>query len=399
MMRVPDLLSLSTRMFKTRPMRTFLTVLGVGVGIGTVLFLVSLGYGLQNVILGRIASADSLLTLDVSPGPSDNLRLTDALIRKITVLPDVSQVSRMKNITVQMTIADVTGNGVIEAVDPSFFRLWGGSAMEGSFFGADQPEGAVLSSAAATLFNLAPKDILGKSLHLTLLLPHSGSGSDFVDSIERQTPYRVVGVVEDKNVSYAFVPLQSLQDLHFDSYDQVKVKVRSSAVLDTVRSALIDRGLVVAAVSDIIDQATKIFHIVQIVLALFGLVALTVSAIGMFNTMTIALLERINEIGIMRAIGVRKSDIQILFLVESMLMGFLGGIVGVLIGIGGGEATNVGLNLLARHFGAEAIRLFFYPTWFIAFIIAFSTVIGFLTGVYPSRRASHLNPLDALRYK
>ena len=70
MMRVPDLLSLSTRMFKTRPMRTFLTVLGVGVGIGTVLFLVSLGYGLQNVILGRIATADTLLTLDVSPGPS-----------------------------------------------------------------------------------------------------------------------------------------------------------------------------------------------------------------------------------------------------------------------------------------------------------------------------------------
>src|SRR5205823_11437240 len=101
MMRVPDLISLSTRMFKTRPMRTFLTVLGVGVGIGTVLFLVSLGYGLQNVILSRIASADSLLTLDVTAGPSEDLHLNDSVIAEVEKIPEVAQVSRMKNIITQ----------------------------------------------------------------------------------------------------------------------------------------------------------------------------------------------------------------------------------------------------------------------------------------------------------
>src|SRR5207248_8742683 len=110
-----------------------------------------------------------------------------------------------------------------------------------------------------------------------------------------------------------------------------------------------------------------------------------VSAIGMFNTITIALLERINEIGIMRAIGVRKRDIQILFLVESMLMGSLGGVGGVLLGIGGGKLANVGINLLASHFGGASVNLFYFPLWFIVFIIAFSTLIGILTGIYPSR--------------
>lgn len=397
-MRLPDILSLSTRMFKTRPMRTFLTVLGVGVGIGTVLFLVSLGYGLQNVILSRIASADSLLTLDVTPGPSKDLTITDKIITDINALPEVAQVSRMKNIPAQITIGDVTGNGIVQAVDPPFFRLRGDTALAGSLFDASQPTGVVLSSAATRLFNVKPKDILGKTLRLTLLTK-AGSGTNTTDAIDWKTPYTIVGVLADDNVSYAFVPLASLSDLHFTAYDQLKVKVKGGGVLDPARTALIAKGLVVAAISDTIDQAAKIFRIVQIVLALFGLVALTVSAIGMFNTMTIALLERINEIGIMRAIGVRKRDLQMLFLAESMLMGFLGGVGGVALGMLGGVLANAAINLLASHFGGPSLNLFYSPTWFIVVIISFSTIIGFLTGLYPSRRASHLNPLDALRYK
>ena len=137
----------------------------------------------------------------------------------------------------------------------------------------------------------------------------------------------------------------------------------------------------------------------QTVLALFGLIALFVSAIGMFNTMTIALLERTNEIGIMRSIGVRRSDIRKLFLFESMLMGFLGGVGGVGIAMLGGTLANMGINALAQRFGGTALNLFVYPAWFVILIIVFSAIIGFLTGLYPSYRASRLNPLDALRYK
>ena len=101
----------------------------------------------------------------------------------------------------------------------------------------------------------------------------------------------------------------------------------------------------------------------------------------------------------MRAVGVSKKDVRTMFLLESVIMGFLGGVGGVLIGYLSGQLANIGVNLLARTFGGQALDLFYNPPWFIMLIIIFSTVIGFLTGVYPSIRASRLNPLTALRYK
>jgi len=115
--------------------------------------------------------------------------------------------------------------------------------------------------------------------------------------------------------------------------------------------------------------------------------------------MTITLLERINEIGIMRAIGVTKRDIRSLFLFESMVIGFLGGLSGIIIGLLGGTAVNFIINILAKNLGGVALDLFYAPPWFMIFIIVSSSLIGLLTGVYPSQRAGSLNPLDALRYK
>jgi putative ABC transport system permease protein len=153
------------------------------------------------------------------------------------------------------------------------------------------------------------------------------------------------------------------------------------------------------ALSDTVDQANKIFSVIQIVLALFGIVALTVSAIGMFNTMTISLLERTNEIGIMKSIGASNRDIRFLFLTESILIGSFGGIGGVIIGFMGTTTINLGFNFLANRLGGQSVNVFYTPIWFILFVLLFSTLIGLFTGIYPAERASKLNPLVALRYK
>lgn len=393
------MLSLSTRMFKTRPMRTFLTVLGVGVGIGTVLFLVSLGYGLQNIILSRIATADSLLTLDVGPGPSDELALTAKNIDTIDKVQDVEEVSRLKSFLAQVSLNDLTTNTQVQAVDRTFFRLKGIKPMdEGALLLEGDPLGAVISSAGAKLFNLDPSDIVGKPVDIMLALPFE-TGGVLTDVMPLHGPYIIRGVVDDEDASYLYIALDSIPQVKIDEYDQLKIKASSNDKMETVRDEVIEKGFIVSALSDIIDQANKIFRIVQIVLALFGLVALVVSAIGMFNTMTITLLERTNEIGIMRAIGITRFDVKMLFLVESMLMGFLGGLGGVIIGVVAGYIANWGINLLASRFGGASLDLFFVPTWFVVVIIGFSTCIGLVTGIYPSRRASKLNPLDALRYK
>jgi putative ABC transport system permease protein len=384
-------------MFRTRPMRTLLTILGVGVGIGTVFFLVSIGYGLQQTILNRIANADTLLTLDVT-SPSDAVRLDEASVKDIASIDSVEQVAKLASFSVQIGVGTLTSDMELEGMDPSFFRFSGSEPAAGTFFTADDQSGAVLSSAAAKLFGETAEQVIGKHVDFIVYLPEeTKDGKVIIREWSGSTIVR--GVLTDEDKSRIILPLSALGPLSIDRYDQLKVKVEGQSTMTGVRDAVIAKGFVVASLSDVIDQAAKIFKIIQIVLGFFGLVALVVSAIGMFNTMTIALLERTNEIGIMRSIGMTRRNIMVMFLVESMAMGFLGGVGGLVLGAGIGEAVNFGLNSLAQRFNGPPVDIFLAPFWFVAVIMIFSTSIGFLTGLYPSFRAARLNPLDALRYK
>ena len=403
-MKISDLLLLSTRAFSARPMRTFLTILGVSVGIGTVLFLVSLGYGLQRVVLNKITTADTLLSLDVSPGSSGLISLDKSSLEKIKEIKEVTEMSPVINLNAQISFGELTGDSLVYGVDSSFFRLNGVKTIEGDLFDDSEEAPILLSTAAVKLFNIELKNILKKEIYLNLFLNEGEQGAGDKDgvaakSVKRDTKYVVKGIVDDDNASFVYIPEKTIRDLNINSYSQVKVKIISDTKMEEVRGRIIDMGFIASSLSDTINQANKIFRIIQIILSLFGLIALIVSSIGMFNTMTVTLLERINEIGIMRSIGASSGDIRSMFLVESLLMGFLGGIGGIAIGYLSSAIVNFGINLLAKNFGGQALDLFYQPTWFIGFIIVFSTIIGLLTGVYPSHRASSLNPLDALRYK
>jgi ABC-type antimicrobial peptide transport system permease subunit len=215
--------------------------------------------------------------------------------------------------------------------------------------------------------------------------------------LEKQ--YRVKGIIEDETSLFAYLPIQEFSS-HFaiPYYDKARVKVTSREFLDPVEAKIIEQGFIVTALSKTVDQANKIFRGVQVTLGIFGGIALIVSAIGMFNTMTVTLLERTKEIGIMRTIGGSPLNIKIMFLTESVLMGFLGGAVGIGIGVGGGMAINFALNMLAKTMGGVAMQLFRFPIPFLLFIAVFSAVMGYLTGLFPSKRAGSLNPLDAIRY-
>jgi putative ABC transport system permease protein len=398
-MKVLDILSLSTRMFKTRKMRTFLTILGVGVGIGTVLFLVSLGYGLERVISQKIGSDDALLSLDISPG-SSAITLNSESTDKMSKIPYVQEVSPLLNFSAQVSLGQLTGDSLVYATRPSFFRLGGINTESGTNFTQNNSYEAVISTAAAKLFNLTPDSAIGKELSLSLVMPKANQGNaDESIMIKRNDKYKIVGVISDDATSYIFIPMDTIADLNINTYSQLKLKVADKQYIESVRTAVIDQGFLVSSISDTLDQADKIFRVVQIVLSLFGLVALIVSAIGMFNTMTIALMERITEIGIMRSIGASQFDVMLLFLIESLLMGFLGGVGGIAIGYSAGELANFGLNLLARNFGGQSIDVFYRPMWFVGLILIFSSVIGLLTGVFPAQKAAKLNPLSALRYK
>lgn len=401
-----DNVRIATRNFKTRKLRTFLTVLGIGVGIATTLFLVSLGYGLQKILLEKIATSDTLLTLDVSTDTTKGEILNQEKVDMLARLEGVAEVSPMKNIASVIDTGSVLSNVSFSAVSSSFFRLGGVELLEGEKFEGDDDLKIILSSGAARTigFENDPKIIIGKEVEITLVIPEEGGEeeTEFVttsNTKKLEGKFVVAGLVDDDVSSFGYLPIGWVNKAGFNTYESVKVKVQNKNLLEQVRNVIIDHGFAVQSISDTVDEANKIFTVIQIVLAMFGIVALLVSAIGTFNTMTIALLERTGEIGIMKSIGASNSEIKMLFLTESILIGFLGGIGGAIMGLTASTAVNIGFNFMAKNLGGDAISIFYTPFWFILFIIAFSTGVGFMTGVYPAVRASKINPLVALRYK
>ncbi|MEI7620727.1 MAG: ABC transporter permease [Candidatus Falkowbacteria bacterium] len=396
-MKFKDLLILSTRTFKTNTSRTALTVLGLGVGIGAVFFLVSLGYGLQNVILSNITTADSILTLDVSSG-SNLVVLDKTTVESINKMPTVAETSPLVSLAGQLVSDASISDGLINLVDKPYFRLSGLKIATGrEFTNNDSPE-IVVSSAAAKIFGFTKAtDIIGQNLKINLFIPGEDNEAATVASLD--SVYTVVGIVNDENSNFIYAPINTASKVNLPPYSGLRVKVTSEENLSVARDLIVHQGFMVSSLSDTIDQTKKIFAIIQIVLAVFGLIALIVSAIGMFNTMTITLLERTQEIGIMRSIGVTNHDVASLFLLESLIMGFLGGCGGLLIGYVFGELFNISINIMAKNFGGQSFDLFYRPGWFVVFVLLFSVLTGFLTGLYPARRAAKLNPLDALRYK
>ena len=402
-MQVADLARLSTRMFKTNPLRTWLTILGMGVGTGAVVILVGLGFGLQQIILEQIVFGDSLLSLGVSATGARNLSITDDVITKFEENPNIEDAAPLARYPALVTYKGLTGNVFLQGAEPAYLRYAGITASAGNVF-ADEDIGngneVMISPAVLKLFGIEdPESFIGQEVTFRLLVP-AEDGSDAITEINIEKKFAVKGITKEEGVLNALIMLPELKNyVGIEAYDRAQVKVVSNEFLSTTEEELIKEGYRVTALSKTVEQASKIFQGIQVTLAVFGGIALVVSAIGMFNTMTVTLLERTKEIGIMRTLGASPSDVKLLFISESIVVGFLGGLSGVLMGITLGFVVNFMLNIAASQFGGQAVKLFAFPVWFLSFISLFSACVGYLTGVFPARRAALLNPLDAIRYE
>jgi len=409
-----DVFRISTRSFKNNRLRTLLTVLGISIGIGTIFFLVSLGYGLQKLILENIATQDSLLALDVT----QNSEAIDLNQESITSIKEISEITDIFPLISQDS--QISGNGLTSAakiniVNPRFLSLEGIMVDKGNIFKDGENDKMIISLAALQLLDINKDDFSDNEITIRIAKNPLKQNNQTASTKEAPTEenitkeitpieyvnktYKISGVVNDISNAYIYIPDSSVSEIAFTTYDKLKVRVNSTFNLEPARARIIEKGFFVSSVSETVDQAKQIFSIAQIVLALFGVVALVVSAIGMFNTMTIALLERTQEIGIMKTIGASSYDIWRMFLTESMIIGFFGGLFGVAMGFLLSSLVNYGMNWLAGMFGGVQANLFARPAWFIIFIMVFSTVVGVITGIYPARRAAKLNALEALRYK
>src|SRR3989338_1136008 len=405
------------RMFQTSKLRTFLTVLGISIGIGTILFLVSLGYGLQALLLERIASKNALLSIDVK-SKEDVLLINDDVVQTFRDIDDIEDVIPVTTTKGLIRLDDVQGGTNVNIVDPSYFKYFPTNPQKGGYITLTNDgisNGVVVSEAVLRLFNISADDVFNekgesiKDIEVILFWENNQNktgedenteqsiqSSNIVPQlIERKFP--IVGVIREPIVTYMYIARQDVPNIPITTYSEVKIKTLTDEAREKARNTALEMGFEVVAIVDTLVQTTRIFRIIQITLGVFGLVALVVSAIGMFNTMTIALLERTREIGIIKAIGARRKDVANLFLIESGMLGILGGLGGIAFGYVMGYVFNLGLNILASFLGGQALQLFERPLWFVATIFLFSGIVGFITGIYPAMRASKLNALEALQ--
>jgi len=414
-------------MFKTRPTRTWLTILGIGVGIAAVVVLVGLGYGLQGIMLEKIVFGEAMLSLNVTNPPSKVIVLDEKRIEELKAIANVDDVSALASFPSLITFEGLSGSILLQGVKPSYFRYAGMNPQYGEFFTGDEGGEVVLNSATLKLFGFADEEkkteekndgaaegeekkpepaavkkyseIIGKTVRFKVFVPKKDKANE-TDEIVIERDFKVIGVIDDAVNIAAFLPIKEFTSrFAIPYYEKARVRVTKNDFLNQVQAETEKKGFLVTALSKTVEQANKIFRGIQVMLGIFGGIALVVSAIGMFNTMTVTLLERTNEIGIMRTIGGSPRNIKVLFLAESVVMGFLGGLVGIGIGVGGGLGINFLLNQVAKKYGGAAVALFKFPLGFLFFIAAFGAVMGFLTGVFPAKRASSLSPLDAIRYK
>lgn len=395
-MQFVEFIRISVNNLRSNRMRSVLTIVGISIGIASIVFLVSLGYGLQELSIKKIASIEAISTLDIAPGKNTNQNVNDEFLAKLKDMAEISKISPLLAAGTKIEFEGRQTEAVGNFIDDNYAALDGINPVLGAFF-SNSDSNFVASTALLKALNIDSQNAIGKKLSAKIILINP-------DSKEKKTlekNFSLIGIVQDDATAFSYMPMASIKDsiTWSSTYNSAKVKVEDKTKISETKQRVTSMGYSVTSIADTINEVDQIFRIIQLVLAFFGFVALMVASIGMFNTMTIALLERTRDIGIMKAIGVKDRDVSKIFLAESALIATTGGFLGVLIGWLTAKLINYFINLLAISVGGEPQKLFSMPILFSLGIIGFSILVGIATGFYPSKRASKLNPLDALRYE
>lgn len=266
------------------------------------------------------------------------------------------------------------------------------------FFGNLAGE-AYVSSNMLQVIGLTKDQSIGEKFKVAYIVPDGlipgSEGKNLSDEVE----YTIKGVIDDGTANYYYFKLADAQRLGITNYSQLKVVAKDQNVLGTIRKNVESMGMKTASTVDTVAEIEKLFGTIRLILGILGTIALAVAALGMFNTMTVSLLERTREVGVMKSMGMLSEDVRELFLAESMIMGVGGGLFGVLLGLILGKTVSLVLTSISVVKGQGAMDVSYVPFFFVAFIMLVSFVVGVLTGWYPSKRARAISALNALRYE
>jgi putative ABC transport system permease protein len=394
--RPGDLTQLAWSSLRKNGLRSSLTIGAIAVGIAVMMYLVSLGLGLEQLTIGQVEASSALHSLDVSTANADLLPLTPATLGQISGIPNVQSILPQLTVDGQISLADKVAQVTVLGEDPGYLKLDSATQLtSGRYFRDDDTDTMVVTTGFLKAFSLDPTRTPLITFNLTLdpvTFPH-------VAPLQGVT---VAGVVTADQAISVYLPLPYLRSLVGSAqpdYTGAKLTVANldevPAVADRVRAL----GFRVDTVTDTVSQIKQVFRYVQVTLAVLGAIAIGVASIGMFNTLTISLLERTKEIGIMKALGVRKADIRRLFLAEATLMGIIGGFAGIGLAVVLQQLTIFIFSLLAQYLDGTVPQLFVNnPEMLLGFLL-FAICIALVTGIYPAQRATKLNAIEAIRFE
>ena len=341
-----------------------------------------------------MTTEDSLITMEVSYPTESNLVITKNEIDNIRKIPEVAEISPVYEFPGETNREGSPGLLVdTRVVESNYFRLSGLAPDIGTTLSSGK-RGVVVSSQALGALNLpADKSTIGKQLFLKVLYQDSQTGVSMEATSTESFPIR--GIVTDDTMPPTVIAFPEFFSKEPTFSRMALVKAKNADTVEKLRDVMLNRGFLVSARVDLVNQAKQIMNIITIILGIFGVTALFVSAIGMFNTMIVGFMERTYEVGILKSIGATDTDVRNLFLMESTIMGFLGGIGGIVLGMSAGVFFNFTLSLIATKLGGKAFQLFITPAWFILCVILLSVFIGRVSGFWPARRAALLSPKEA----
>ncbi len=443
-----------------RKLRTSLTVLGVIIGTSSIVLMISLGLAMSENFKTQVEQWGSLTVIEVHSGGGGMMegggangtqdgKLDDAVVESFKKIPNVDMVIPTIAVNANLVIGKyVTPWGVnIVGMDPEMMAALDYKVLEGRDMLSNEENVIVMGAEIPYELNkkgkepnwenrqIAPLNYFEERVQITLedQSPHSNQGGHgFEEQVKVKPPRpidaKIVGIMPEGNWETAYniyMPVKNVLSLieereKYDAqlneqplpkkkkprvYENVKVKVNDMKNVTLVQEGIKELGYESYSNMDSLNQMNEMAAGIQLVLGGIGAISLLVAAIGITNTMIMAIYERTREIGIMKVIGAVISDIRKMFLIESAFIGFLGGAVGVIFCY----LVSWGLNTFAVGFaqglmgggGGEMGEIKTYvsiiPMWLSLFALGFSTIIGLVAGYFPAQRAMKLSALSAIR--
>ena len=393
--------------------RTLLTLLGIVIGISSVVMIVSSGEGVQSFILKQIQGLGTNI-MTVMPGGSEGETTgPPAAVMGVTVttltLADAEAIADQRNVPDVLDVGAISPPGQAAIQGPEgdvFATIYGVTSNYFQISNTDFAAGGAFDDSDVKSMNKVV--VIGSSLKDKVFGTDNAIGKKIKI---RNYAYRIVGVVGDSmgasfgvdTGKWAYVPVTTAQKLIVGVDYVMEILVRATsedrieAVRTDVQNLLRDRHKITDSKNDdftirTIKDALKIITLVTGALTLFlaaiAAISLLVGGIGIMNIMLVSVTERTREIGLRKALGARYRDILWQFLLEAVLLTFIGGLIGFLFGISGG--------ILVAHFGGWAFHLSFLA---VTLPLLMTIVFGIVFGLYPATKAAKLDPIVALRYE